>query len=41
MLRKISIFASRLLSVVAFSSVKVASPFWQHREKAPEELLRK
>jgi|HigsolmetaAR203D_1030402.scaffolds.fasta_scaffold00632_8 cyclic lactone autoinducer peptide len=40
-MKKLAVFASRALSLVALTAVTVASPWWYHRAEAPQELLNK
>lgn len=37
----IALLASGILFLIAFSSVSLASPWWNHRTEAPKELLKR
>jgi len=41
MMKKLAVFASQALSVIALTAVTIASPWWSHRAEAPQELLNK
>jgi len=41
MKKRLAVFASKSLALVALTAVTVASPWFYHRAEAPQELLKK